>query len=165
MHSFHSLLILAALTSLGLSNATQVFAQELPQVPVAARTLERGAIIGAADIEKADITVLGARQTAITDPRDLVGKQLRRSVRAGQPFIGIDVKEPDLVRKGDTVSMVLRNGNLAIATAGRALEDGARDQVIKVQNIASRKVVEGRVSGAGSITILPFTNPLLSQGQ
>jgi flagella basal body P-ring formation protein FlgA len=150
----------SAVVGLSLCLATPIFAQDLPQVPVAARTLERGAIISANDIDRADITVLGSRQTAITDTRDLVGKQLRRSVRQGQPFIGIDVKEADLVRKGDTVSMIVRNGNLAIATAGRALEDGAQDQVIKVQNIASRKIVEGRVSSAGTITIVPFVNPL-----
>jgi flagellar basal body P-ring formation protein FlgA len=148
------------LTTLLVSVAAPALASDLPTVPVAARTLERGTVISADDLETADVTAVPARVGQATQAEQLIGRQLRRSISAGQPFQRIDVREPDLVRKGDMVALVLRRGNLAIATAGRALEDGPLDRVVKVQNIGSRTIVEGRVSAAGTVTVTPFVSPL-----
>jgi flagella basal body P-ring formation protein FlgA len=51
------------------------------------------------------------------------------------------------------VTLVVDNGGMEIRMAGKALSDGALDQRIRVENVSSRRVVEGIVRSAEIVEI------------
>jgi flagellar basal body P-ring formation protein FlgA len=123
-----------------------------PLVPVASRILERGTILGASDIESADPAAWSNR-IIVRRPQDIVGKELKRPLNAGEPFRSSDLKSPTLVKRGQVVTLLVSSGGLQIAASGRAMQDGSAGDYVKAQNTASRTIVEGELMANGMIRI------------
>lgn len=130
--------------------------------PVTATALRAGAVLTEGDLVPGAVADAQLRAGIVTRSEDLVGKQVKRSLSAGQPIRLFDVKEPDLVRKGELVSLTLERNGLTIAVVGRALESGPRDAVVRVQNVASKLVVQGSVSGQSAVSVQSLLAPKLA---
>lgn len=121
-------------------------------VVVVRRSLRRGAIICADDLELTTLDV-----SRISDPlfslADVVGKQVARSLRAGQVVERKNVEYPPLVKKGAFVKIIARRGGMLLTAIGIALQDGQLDEVIRVQNSSSQKEIRARVSGSGLVEV------------
>ena len=50
-----------------------------------------------------------------------------------------------MVQKGDIVTLVARNENMLIVTSAISKEDGFKNELIKVENLNSGKLVRGIV--------------------
>ena len=74
-------------------------------------------------------------------------------MRPGEPIRRAWLKVPPLVKRGDRVRMVARRGRVELSAAGEALGDGRRGQVVRVRNLASRKVVSGIVHAANLVVM------------
>lgn len=88
-------------------------------------------------------------QAVVAEPDDLIGKTPRRAVRPGQPVRIADVQLPVVVRKGDLVTIVIESKFMRLTVQGRANEDGAEGQTIRVANTRSGKVLDATVAGPG----------------
>lgn len=121
-------------------------------VPVAARALDRGALMTEADLAAADGTAWSNR-IILREARDIVGKELKRRMNEGEAFRISDLKSPTLIKRGQLVALLVSSGGLQIAAAGRAMQDGSVGDIIKTQNTASRTIVEGEVTSNGTIKI------------
>ena len=128
-------------------------AVEVVELPVLSRRHKRGEIIGEGDIEWIERQVDRLPQGAITEIADLVGQALRRSIRPRQPVRANDVHAPIVVAKGAMVVLVYRTASMVLTAGGRALEDGARDAVIRVLNTHSKIVLEARVDGGNVVSV------------
>ena len=60
-----------------------------------------------------------------------------------------DLVAPRLVRRGDTIALVSRQGGIEVCMAGRALADAGARERVSVENLSSRRVVQGTVDEAG----------------
>lgn len=117
------------------------------------RGMAAGESVGLADItvERRDAArIVGA---ALADPADAVGKTIRRTLSAGAVLSAGDLQSPRLVRRGDTVPLVSRAGGLEVRTTGRALSDAGIAERVSVENLASRKVIQGTVSADGAVVV------------
>lgn len=101
--------------------------------------------------QQRDVTrIAGA---AIADPAEAVGRSARRTLVAGSVLTAADLVTPRLVRRGDTIALVSLRGGIEVRMAGRALADaGVRDRV-SVENLSSRRVVQGTVDEAGDVRV------------
>ena len=61
--------------------------------------------------------------------------------------------EPILVKARQRVSMVVRLGAMNLEATGEAMQDGRNGETIRVQNVASKKIVTGRVTGSGVVDV------------
>lgn len=61
--------------------------------------------------------------------------------------------QPFLVKRQDRVAMVAKVGDLSISVRGEALQDGRLGQTIRVQNVESKSIVQGRVLSADEVEI------------
>ncbi len=129
-------------------------ARELVPVAVPRRTVGRGTILTEGLLEEAWIPVSRLREDTMVLAEDLIGLESRRSLRQGQPIRRGQVRRPRLVRRGDIVTLELRRPGLLLTALGRALEDGARGEVIRLVNLDSERPLRGRVSGTRRVTIL-----------
>ena len=107
----------------------------------------------------ADVFTTEARDTAriagaaIADPAEAVGRSARRTLVAGSVLTAGDLVAPRLVRRGDTIALVSRQGGIEVRMAGRALADAGARERVSVENLSSRRVVQGTVDEAGDVIV------------
>jgi flagella basal body P-ring formation protein FlgA len=64
-----------------------------------------------------------------------------------------------VVKAGERVRMTVRSGALTVTAAGEAQQAGRVGDAVRVQNVDSRKVVSGRVTGPGAVEVEPGGAP------
>jgi flagella basal body P-ring formation protein FlgA len=123
------------------------------QVPVLARVMQRGDVIRDADVDMVELPRTAVPRTALLDRKRVVGQSPRRLLRASAPLNPGDLRPPVVVPKGSLVTLMVRTNRMLITAQGKALEDGAAGEVIRVLNTRSRTTIEGKVSGPGKIAV------------
>ncbi|WP_127144722.1 flagellar basal body P-ring formation chaperone FlgA [Pelagibacterium montanilacus] len=125
------------------------------EAPHLLASLSAGAIVGPDDFEMRMVPLDYAESAGLALPEDIVGKQMRRQVRAGVLIRPNDVVEPELVSRNDTVTLIYRQGPLTLTARGQALNSASLDQPVTVLNLMTKKVVHGFASPDGTVTITP----------
>ncbi len=122
-------------------------------VPVvfARQPIERGTTLRAEHLELREIS-LGKSRDHYLAPEPLLGMSSKRRIRAGQQLSSRLVDEPLLVRRGQPLRISASVDGIEASTLGEALEDGNRDQVIRVRNQSSGKTIKARVIEAGVVS-------------
>ena len=69
-----------------------------------------------------------------------------------------DVAAPQVVKKGDTVTVTLKTNALNLTMQGRALQNGAEGDTVRIINTASNRTVDAIVTGPQTVTV---TTPVL----
>lgn len=127
---------------------------EMRPVLVARRALPRGHLLAADDLvlEERDVAKLAGGFVA--QPDEAVGHRLKRQLVSGGVLAPSMLETKLVVRRGQSVTLVVRNDALNIRMAGKALMDGAIDQRIRVENAVSRRIVEGFVRSPEYVEVL-----------
>jgi len=117
----------------------------LGEVFVAKTYLPRGKAIEAQDIEMVMRDLNEAPKDVILSSEAVMGKVLKRAVSQGEVLRLSALEEPILIKRGQLVTILAENERLKITALGQAQENGAKGDIIKVTNVDSKKVVQGRV--------------------
>ena len=88
------------------------------------------------------------------EPGDFINKKLKRSLRAGSPVLLSMVEALPIVRRGERVKIVINSGPMHLTATGLANSDGALDEMIRVRNISSDKIVYCRVAAPGLVEVM-----------
>lgn len=132
---------------------------DMVRVPVLARPIQRGDVIRDADVEMIEMRKNAVPRNAVVDKARIVGQAPRRMLRAGVPLNPDDTQAPVVVTKGSLVTIVLRTDRMLLTAQGKALEDGADGETIRVLNTRSNTTIEGKVAGAGKVAVaFPVAN-------
>jgi flagella basal body P-ring formation protein FlgA len=113
-----------------------------------------GARIGSLTELGADVKVnfLRGQRNPLTELQAATGMQVARSVATGQIVETSNVKLPMLVQRLGLITVYSRVGGIEVSTKGRALENGALDDVISVE-LAGKKRVVVRVVGLDEVEV------------
>ncbi len=107
---------------------------------------------------KASDLVVGRRPKsegpAIGDINAAVGLAARHELRPNQPLREADLMKPVVVQRSDTVTIVYEAPGLSLTLRGQAQEAGALGDQINVENVQSKRVVQGVVAGPGRVTVI-----------
>jgi flagella basal body P-ring formation protein FlgA len=128
-------------------------AREITEIPVLARRLERGEIISPDDIDWRSVPADEIGRNVVVDPEEMIGMTSRRSIVPGQPLRVDDLRAPVVVEKNSLITIELVTERMRLSVQGRALENGARDQAIRVMNTQSNKVVTATVRGPAKVEV------------
>ena len=126
---------------------------QFARIVVAKQSLPKGTVIGPKDIEmiKQDLSQL--RYGHFQSAEAVVGMQLKRPVRRGEPLSPGNLTPRLLVQRGDIVTIVARLTGLTVRVKGSALADGYRGQTIRVKNQRSKRIVQAEVIGPGIVRV------------
>jgi flagella basal body P-ring formation protein FlgA len=122
-------------------------------IPVLVRPVAAGEVIRARDIQMVRLHADQVGPTNINDPDKLADKSARRVLPAGQPIRVSDVSAPVLVSKNNLVNVTITTKRLSITMQGKAMEDGAEGDTVRIVNTRSNKIVQGVVSGKGEVVV------------
>lgn len=126
---------------------------EMIKVPVLARSIRRGETIRTRDLEFVKKRSREIGRNTVIDMGRIVGKTPTRYLQTGRPIRMADLRMPVLVSKGKLVTLTLKNQHMLITAQGKALEDGAKGDVVRVTNTRSRQTVQGVVMGHNRVAI------------
>lgn len=127
--------------------------ERLIPVPVLKDTIRQGEVIRASDILWVDMRDRDVQHDIMLSDKDLVGMTPRRMIMAGKPVRSPDISLPQVIKRGDTVTIMYRTGPILLTAEGKALENGSKDDIIRVVNTDSSRPVEGIVTAEGTILI------------
>lgn len=122
-------------------------------VLVAARPLPRGHRLQASDLSRQVVELGTLNGQYLIDDQAAVGQALRRSVGHGERLTPTLLQAAMLVRRGEPVVMQLQSANFVIHANGMAMSSGSSGERITVQNVGSKRVVHGVVTGEGKVTV------------
>jgi flagella basal body P-ring formation protein FlgA len=125
------------------------------EVPVLAARLRSGHVIGAEDVSMVEMDGSRIDDSMALSGDELIGMSPRRTLSPGAPVRLDDLQPPTVIARSERVTMRVRHGALTVNARGRALEDGAVGDVIRVTNVDSRRTVEATVAGPGLVTVQP----------
>lgn len=123
-------------------------------VLLAKSSLEKGEILSREKVyeEKKNIFEIG--DDYIKSFEAIEGKQLVSGIRKGECITAKLTASPPLIQKGDIVSLFARNESLLIVTTGVCREDGYKNDVIKVENLNSGKILRGIVKAKSKVEVI-----------
>jgi flagella basal body P-ring formation protein FlgA len=124
-------------------------------VLVARRSLSRGEVPAAGDVDAVRRTVPGLGLQFVARAADISGRRLRLPVAAGQPIPVDALGAPMLVARGQQVTVISRGTAIAVRAGAVALENGGNGDRVRVRNAVSGRVVEGRVQPDGTVAANP----------
>ena len=120
-------------------------AEQAVRTQVLSRAITRGDVITARDV-----AWMNAPAGSVGDaPAELVGLEARRNLAAGKPLRASDLTAPTVIEKGEAVMVIYELGALRLTARGRALQNAARGQALRVMNVQSNRVLEARADGPG----------------
>lgn len=130
--------------------------QRMVEIPVLRQTIKNGMIIEDRDVDTLAIRAEFVKHDMILDKDELIGKTARRMIKPGEAITELEVERPQVVERGDFVTMVFSDGPLSLTAKGKALQSGAEGQMIRVVNESSNRTLEALVTGHREVSVNSF---------
>ncbi|WP_313249482.1 flagellar basal body P-ring formation chaperone FlgA [Stenotrophomonas acidaminiphila] len=122
-------------------------------VLVLARGIAAGEVLSAADIGSVRRDTARIAGAVLSDPQAAIGRVARRAMGAGTLLSANDLVAPRIIRRGDSVALVSRRGGVEVRVAGKALADAGEADRVPVENLSSRRVVQGVATASGDVLV------------
>ncbi|MFQ5533265.1 MAG: flagellar basal body P-ring formation chaperone FlgA [Sphingomonadales bacterium] len=123
------------------------------EVPVLRSAVTTGQLIERGNITWTTIPMNRVNGNVVTESALLINQAARRTIRPGVPVRSSDVRRPVTVAKGALVTMIVTAPAMTLTTVGRALEDGASGDAIRVLNTVSHTTVQGVVLSPNKVRV------------
>lgn len=124
------------------------------KVVVAAHDLQPEKELTDGDIYLEDREVNSTSARYLTDKSKVLGQVLNRSVKQGKMLTENMLQQPVVITARAPVDIVATVNNVQVKIQGEAVESGRIDEIIRVRNVRSGKVLRGRVRDAQTVEIV-----------
>ena len=90
----------------------------------------------------------------LIDPAEIVGMEVRNTLRADQPIPASSIGSPILIHRGELVEVRVISGGVTVSTNAKALSDGSESELIEVETMRPKKRLVARVVQIGRVEIV-----------
>jgi flagellar basal body P-ring formation protein FlgA len=126
----------------------------MKELAVLKRFLRSGDVISESDVELKSFPQERVNSDNIIDASRLIGRSPIRTVSPNRPIRESEISAPAIIKKNALVQMRYKTKNMEITTAGQALADGAKGDVIEVRNTTSKKITQAVVSDNNIVDVV-----------
>lgn len=126
---------------------------DLRPVLVLRRAVQRGDSASPDQFETQTRDIALLHQGFLATTTEVEGLRFRRPMSAGSVAGPGDLVPPDWVTRGGPVQLVGRAGGIEVRAEGKALATAGKGARVRVQNLRSRRIVEGVVSAPGEVEV------------
>ena len=95
----------------------------------------------------------GLTSTTLTTVEQAQGLSTKHALRAGQVIHQADLAKPELVGRGETVTIVFQVPGITLTIIGKANDPGALGDVISVLNVQSKHTIQATVIGPARVSV------------
>ncbi len=128
------------------------------EVPIISSNLTRGSIISKNDIDWIEVRESTVARNVLVDDKEIIGMEASRNLRSGNMISSKDLREPVLIEKGALVTISYVTPYLKLTAKGLATENGAKNQVIKITNLQTKKTILAKVIEKDMVSIVSDVN-------
>lgn len=126
--------------------------ERIQLVAFAVRPIERGVLIGAADVELRSHAGAVPAQ-AVASLEAVVGKEAITAIRSGAMVLSNQLRSAVLVRRGERVSVRVRAAGVTVRTFATAQQDGAEGELVMVESLAGKERYTASVTGVRELEV------------
>ncbi len=132
--------------------SVRVTIEVLADVVMSKRVLSRGSPIQAGDlyVQKKWLKRPPAHLAGFAE---IVGKSVKTTIGANREIKRNMLDFPTLVKKGAVVKILLDNKAISIAAIGMSEEEGTYNEIIRVKNLSSNRIIYARVAAENTVLI------------
>jgi len=99
------------------------------------------------------VDIAGHHSNGFSSVRAIDGMRLLRQVKKGEPIFVSMTHQLPLVKRGQLVTIEARSGAVQVSTAGKALRAARRGELVLVENLRSKRKVQGLVINAHTVRV------------
>ncbi len=125
----------------------------IANVLVAKKSIEKGEKIGPENTALIEQDTTQIHRPYLSNLRDCEGLVAKRTIPEGRIISPESLTPPILVRRGEVVTIQVQTPNILITTLGLAKQEGRRGDMIRVENIQSRKMIYAKVISKHLVTV------------
>jgi flagella basal body P-ring formation protein FlgA len=125
----------------------------MSEVPVLKRSMRSGDVIKKRHLKMLAIPAEDINGKILVNTDDIAGMTPRNIVRPGKPVRENQLTRPKLVKRGEKVTIKYKKGPLNLTAKGKALESGAKGEIIRAVNLDSNKTLDTHVKGDRQVRI------------
>ncbi|MFA5928594.1 MAG: flagellar basal body P-ring formation chaperone FlgA [Candidatus Margulisiibacteriota bacterium] len=125
----------------------------LNPVAYSSRLIYRGEIFGEDNVvfvTRNSLTLPGSVFKSLAELKDC---EARYDISESRLLTGASIRKIPVLKKGSKINLVFAQGRLKVTAEGLAMQDGYIGEKIKVQNLASRKYLEGKVVDQYTVSV------------
>lgn len=160
---FRAILVISALGMEPVTLRVEGSLQRTTKVVVAAHSLTPGEVIRSSDVSVKWVSYGGIDSAVTSNPEKLYGMQVNRLVSEDSVISKNMISQPDVILKGNFVTLIVQVPGLNVTAHGVALTSGGKGSVISVLNPTSRDVVQAVVVGHRKARVDPDSVPETSR--
>ena len=116
-------------------------------------TITRGEMLNKNNLQLTEQEISNQNYNHFSSFSDVSGREARRTIRPNRVIKSSMLQEALLVHKKETVMIYAMNSKLKISMKGTALRSGRYNQMIKVRNNSSHKIIEALVIERGIVSV------------
>lgn len=114
-------------------------------VVIAQRTIKMHQILNEDDLNVARIELGGNSSGLFKNVQDLIGMKTAQYIQAGKPITADNITRTPIVNKNKQLKVIGKIGNIEATIYGIAQENGFINDVIKIQNPSTQKMITARI--------------------
>jgi len=123
------------------------------KVPVLKETVRQNDVIRSSDILWVEMHDDNIQHDILLVEEDILGMTPRRMIAAGKPIRSQELVQPQIIKRGDNITISYQTGPIFLTVSGKALENGAKNDLIRVVNTSSSRPIDAFVTGDGMVTV------------
>lgn len=123
-----------------------------------ARSLTAGEVVQPSDLVWGKAAA--APSDAPADADQVIGMAARRPLRAGGVVSIRDVAAAQVVKLGEVITVTYEDTGISISLQGKAMSGAGVGEMVNVQNLQSKKVLQAFVTGPGQAVVGPAADQL-----
>lgn len=112
---------------------------------------KRGSHVRSTDLTMNRVAESSVPRGAIINVENAIGAILKRTVRRGDTLRSNWLDIPPVVLRGQRVRLIAKRGSIRVSTMGETLSKGRSQELIRVRNLSSKKIITGRVTSDGNV--------------
>jgi flagella basal body P-ring formation protein FlgA len=122
-------------------------------VVCASRDLKRGERIKKDDLYFVKRNISHISSKVLTDMNNIVGFMAKHNVRKDTSLKEWMFEKFPVVDKGDIVTIIAESGDIRVTAPGKVLMKGYADELVKVQNLMSKKEIYAKVVNGSMVAV------------
>ena len=122
-------------------------------VPVTIRRVMPGDVLTMRDLDWVRVREDRVTNDVIAEVEQMIGQTPKRPLPSGQPVRIRDLQTPITVARNGSVSMIYETANMFLTSRGKALQDGATGDTIRVLNTQSNRTIDAIITGPGTVRV------------
>ena len=126
--------------------------EAVAETVVATRKIKYGEVIRADMVTQARKDISSTKNYARI-PAEVLGSIAKRTIHQGTIIRSDSVELPPVIKRGEYVKITVNRGGLKLSATGIARSDGRLDEVIRVKNAQSNKLIYCRVQAPGHVEV------------